>query len=128
MADDLEINQKEVVDRIQAYMDKHKMTSRELCEKAGIDPATFSRYRTLKYKSLATENYFRIARAMFMSAEELLYGAISTPNVRGIDNDEKGLIRDYRMLDADDKKLVLKVTQRLKEGNVFARIENMTTD
>ena len=122
MSDNFDIDQNAILERIQNFLTVHRMSQRELCENAKVDPTTFSKFKTYKNKSLGTSNYFRLASAMFMTAEELLYGTLPMPNIKGIDNNEKSLLRDFRMLDADDKKIVLKIVQRLKESNIFANI------
>ncbi len=120
MPQSFEIDTGAVRDRLLHYLKTQRMTQQLFCEHAGIDPTAFNRFLVGKQKHLGTAAYFSIAKSMSMTCEELLYGEKAL-NIKGLTNEEKMLLRDFRMLDENDKQLVMKITQRLKEANVFAR-------
>ncbi len=115
-----DINSREVRQRIQDYLDKNDLTWKTLAERTGIDATILSKYNTGKLQTLATENYFAIAKTMMISAERLVYGE-NGPAYRGLNSEERYFLRDFRMLDEGDKHIIQALVQRLKEANAFAR-------
>ena len=94
-----------------AYQD---MQVKELADITGISRYTLSNYLSIRERIPTADVAVKIAQALGVSVEYLVNGEERIAEKTSISPEIRGLIQNYKLLNEDDRKIIIAITQLLK--------------
>lgn len=98
--------------RIRAARRDHGLTQDELADKVGVSRSAVAQWETGRTGQL-TGNLSRIAGALDVNVEYLMYGHDKRAAGEARQGDELALLRLYRECDPEDRQMLLRTARRL---------------
>ena len=103
-----------VIDRIEEALKNNKKTKKEMLSYLGIDASVFSTWRYANGKSYM-KYIDKIAEFIGVSVSFLLYGMPDDSTVIQVEPDEMTIIKNYRILDCNKKKIIQELMQAMAQ-------------
>ena len=101
--------------RIRDYRREHGWTQDDLAQKTGVSRSAVAQWETDRAGQIRG-NLARIADALGISVEVLLFGVASRDSAQAVSSDEWALLRLYRECDPQDRSFLLRTARRLASG------------
>lgn len=98
--------------RIRDYRRERGWTQDDLASAIGVSRSAVAQWETDRAGQIRG-NLTRIAEALGISVEVLLYGAASRDSAQAVSGDEWALLRLYRECDPEDRSFLLRTARRL---------------
>jgi transcriptional regulator with XRE-family HTH domain len=102
----------EIGARIRTTREDQGWTQDQLAEAVGVSRSAVAQWETGRAGQV-TGNLTRVAAALGVGAEYLMYGQDKLAAGRAFHGDELAMLRLYRQCGADDKQLLLRTARRL---------------
>lgn len=106
----------EFSENLKMLLDKQNLKQADLCRLTGIQTSLMSEYVKGK-KSPTIKNAIAIADAFKISLDALFSNPISSTNSLNINDELKQLVKEYSLLNDDDKELIKKMINSLSKKN-----------
>lgn len=94
-----------------AYQD---MQVKELSDITGISRYTLGNYLSVRERIPTADVAVKIAKALGVSVEYLILGEENTTEKSSISPEIRGLVQSYKLLNEEDRKMVIAITQLFK--------------
>lgn len=101
--------------RIRDYRRELGWTQDDLAQKTGVSRSAVAQWETDRAGQIRG-NLARIAEALGISVEVLLFGAASRDSAQAVSADEWALLRLYRECEPEDRSFLLRTARRLASG------------
>ena len=104
----------EMIYRLKKIKKERKLTNEQLSELSGVPFGTLNKILGTETKETNISTVIKLAKALGVSAEELIFGKSTTIN--NIEKEEQDLLDLYRQLHDDDKiRIVAKMEQMIED-------------
>src|ERR1700753_1395250 len=105
-------NPQDIGARIRSAREEQGWTQDELAEAVGVSRSAVAQWETGRAGQI-TGNLSRIARALEVDVEHLIYGDDARAPAEARQGDELALLRLYRECDPEDRQMLLRTARRL---------------
>ncbi|MCE5287017.1 MAG: helix-turn-helix domain containing protein [Pelosinus sp.] len=103
------------IERIVNILDDRGISQKDLCDKTGIKPQTFSTWKK-QFSDVPSDKLIAIANFLKVSISFLLTGE-GSPEIKQLSDQEEELLRIYNLLNLKDKTALLSRAYELEEQN-----------